>query len=125
MNKTLSFMLLIITNASVVNATEAFVQDDTPFYTTHIPTLAATCAACHGTNGNSVNTTPTLAGLDQGYFTTQMFAFKNGERSATVMHHHAKGLRDDEINALAQYYSQQKRMTATPLKSQVLEVGHE
>ena len=125
MKKTFICILLIITNASVVNATEAFVHGDTPFHTTHIRTLASTCAACHGTNGNSVDTTPTLAGLDKGYFTTQMFAFKKGERSSTVMHHHAKGLTDDEITALAQYFSQQKRITSTPLTSQVLEVEHE
>jgi cytochrome c553 len=41
------------------------------------------------------------------------------------MHHHAKGLSNDEINALALYFSQQKRITSTPLKPQALEVNHE
>lgn len=100
-------------------------HDGTPFHATHIPTLAATCAACHGTNGNSVNTTPSLAGLDAGYFTIQMLAFKKGERSSTVMHHHAKGLSNDEIHALALYFSHQKRITSTPLNPQALEVNHE
>jgi cytochrome c553 len=125
MKKTFAFIIFSITNASVVYATEAFIHDERTFHVTHISTIAATCAACHGTNGNSVNTTPTLAGLDPGYFTTQMLAFKKGERSSTVMHHHAKGLSNDEINALALYFSQQKRITSTPLKPQALEANHE
>lgn len=78
----------------------------------HIRVLAASCAACHGTQGNSIGITPSLAGLDAGYFTTQMLAFKQGERSSTVMHHHAKGLTVEEINALAVYFAAQKRHTS-------------
>ena len=125
MKKTFAFIIISIIIASAVYASEAFIYDEQAFHATHIPTLAATCAACHGTNGNSVNTTPILAGLDAGYFTTQMLAFKKGERSSTVMHHHAKGLSNDEIHALALYFSQQKRITATPLNPQALEVNHE
>ena len=66
----------------------------------------------------------TLAGLDGGYFTTQMLAFKDGSRPATVMHHHAKGLNVDEINLLANYFSQQKRITANPPAAQILKAGH-
>lgn len=91
----------------------------------HTRVLAASCAACHGTNGNSQDITPTLAGLDAGYFITQMLAFKNGGRSSTVMHHHAKGLSADEINELAVYFSQQDRATPKPLKSQTWKASHE
>lgn len=96
----------------------------------HIRILAASCAACHGTNGNSAagNVTgslPVLAGLDANYFSTQMNAFKNGERASTVMHHHAKGLHADEIDLLALYFSQQKRIVATPLKAQMLKASHD
>jgi len=125
MIKTLLITILTVINASVVNATEAFVHEKVAFHETHISSLAATCAACHGTNGNSVNTTPTLAGLDTGYFSTQMLAFKKGERSTTVMHHHAKGLTDDEISALAQYFASQKRITPAPLMPQTLEDNHD
>ena len=126
MKKTLLIiMIFAITEASAAFAAEASAHDNTAFHPTHIPTLAATCAACHGTNGNSVNITPTLAGLDAGYFTSQMLAFKNGERSSTVMHHHAKGLTVNEINALALYFSKQKRVTASPLIPETLEAGHE
>lgn len=89
----------------------------------HIRTLAASCAACHGTNGNSQSVTPVLAGLDAQYFSTQLLAFKNGERAnnSTVMHHHASGLTEIEIDALANFFSAQPRVSGTPLKSQTLE----
>lgn len=88
----------------------------------HIRTLAASCAACHGTNGNSQSITPVLAGLDAQYFSTQMLAFKNGERAnnSTVMHHHASGLTEAEIDALADFFSAQARVSGTPLKPQTL-----
>lgn len=79
----------------------------------HIRTLAASCAACHGTNGNSVGGTPVLAGLDQRHFTSQMMAFRSGERPSTVMHRHAKGLSPEEIEQLAAYFAAQKRTPAT------------
>ena len=91
----------------------------------HIRTLAASCAACHGTNGNSHSTTPVLAGLDATYFSNQMLAFKNGERTSTVMHHHARGLTDDEIMQLADYFSEQKRISTPSPVPQQLKAKHE
>ncbi len=91
----------------------------------HIRTLAASCAACHGTNGNSHSTTPVLAGLDATYFSNQMLAFKNGGRASTVMHHHAKGLTDDEIMQLSHFFSEQKRISTPPPVPQELKAKHE
>jgi cytochrome c553 len=88
----------------------------------HIQTLAASCAACHGSQGNSVGGTSVLAGLDASHFVLQMMAFKNGSRSSTVMHRHAKGLTVEEINDLAVYFAQQKRVTAlTPPNQRLAE----
>ena len=75
----------------------------------HIRLLAASCAACHGTNGNSLGGTPVLAGLQPQHFVTQMQAFKSASRVSTVMHRHAKGLTDNEILALAAFFHQQPR----------------
>jgi cytochrome c553 len=77
----------------------------------HTRTLAASCAACHGTQGNSHSIIPVLAGLDATYFSTQMLAFKNRSRTSTVMHHHALGLTADEIEQLSHYFSQQARIS--------------
>ena len=102
------------------NAAEVFISSND-----HIRTLAASCAACHGSNGNSAGITPTLAGLEAGYFTTQMLAFKDGSRPATVMHHHAKGLNTEEINQLAVYFSLLKRVANIQPRSQTLKADHE
>jgi cytochrome subunit of sulfide dehydrogenase len=79
----------------------------------HLRVLAASCAACHGYNGNSVGGTPVLAGLDRSHFILQMQSFRNGSRSSTVMHHHAKGLTEAEIEQLADYFAAQPRVTAS------------
>jgi cytochrome c553 len=111
--------------ASVAQAAEVLLSTESLSNTSHIRTLAASCAACHGTQGNSTGITPALAGLDGGYFTTQMLAFKDGSRPATVMHHHAKGLNIDEINLLAHYFAQQKRVANIPPKAQYLKTSHD
>lgn len=103
---------------------EVLVSTDNLSNSPHIRTLAASCAACHGSNGNSTGIIPSLAGLEGGYFTSQMLAFKDGSQAATVMHHHAKGLHVDEINLLANYFSKQKRITSKPPKSQTLNANH-
>ena len=76
---------------------------------THARNLAASCAACHGTNGNSVGGTPILAGLDKALFVKQLQDFKTGARPATVMQQHAKGYTAEEIELLADFFSAQKR----------------
>jgi cytochrome c553 len=75
----------------------------------HARQLAASCSACHGTNGNSVGGTPVLAGLNRAHFIKQMQDFKSGARPATVMHRHAKGYNDAEIEKMADYFAAQKR----------------
>lgn len=76
---------------------------------THARNLTASCAACHGTNGHSVEGTPVLAGMDKKLFVTYMKDFKSGARPATVMHHHAKGYSEEEYEKMAKYFSAQKR----------------
>ncbi len=70
--------------------------------------LATTCSGCHGTYGRSASGMPTIAGLDQAYIVKQMNDFKSGARSATVMQQIAKGFNDEQIAALAAYFSVQK-----------------
>jgi len=84
--------------------------------TSHIRVLAASCAACHGTDGNSVGGTSVLAGLDRTHFILQMQEFSSGKRSSTVMLHHAKGLTADEIEQLADFFRAQQRLPVASLK---------
>jgi sulfide dehydrogenase cytochrome subunit len=96
--------------------TSLYAQGNTPQTTL---TLAASCAACHGPQGNSLGGTPTLAALNQEYFIQRMYGFKSGAIDATVMHQHARGLTDEEISALASYFASQQRRTpsAAPQES--------
>ena len=70
--------------------------------------LAAACANCHGTNGVSLQGMPNLAGQQRAYLVQQMQDFKTGKRPATIMHQLAKGYTDEQIDALAAYFSAQK-----------------
>ena len=72
--------------------------------------LAAGCAICHGTGGKAVtkDVIP-LAGLPREHIATQMRAFRDGQRPATVMHQIAKGYSDAQIDAMAAWFSSQKR----------------
>lgn len=70
--------------------------------------LAAACASCHGTHGVSQQGMPNLAGQQSSYLVKQMKDFKAGVRPATIMHQLAKGYTDEQIDALAAYFSAQK-----------------
>jgi cytochrome c553 len=72
--------------------------------------LAAGCAICHGTDGKAVtkDVIP-LAGLPREHIATQMRAFRDGQRPATVMHQIAKGYTDAQIDAMAAWFAAQKR----------------
>lgn len=108
----ISFVLLVYCQWPLsLFAQESFAQATT--------TLAASCAACHGPQGNSLGGTATLAALNKDYFIQRMQGFKNGSIPATVMHQHAKGLSDEEITKLASYFSAQTRHTplAAPQQS--------
>jgi cbb3-type cytochrome c oxidase subunit III len=78
-------------------------------------TLAATCTACHGVNGNSTNPEwPNLAGQNAAYIQHQLHLFHDGRRtgkvgdaSAAMMPAMATTLTDQNIEDVAAYYSQQ------------------
>ncbi len=70
---------------------------------------AASCAACHGTQGRSAGGIPSIAGLEQALLREKLLAFKQGTLPATVMHQHAKGYTDQELERLALFFSQQAR----------------
>jgi len=75
-----------------------------------VRSLAANCAACHGTNGNSAGgAIAGLAGMNKEYLVGQMKLFKEGKREATLMHQIAKGYSDAEIAAMADFFAVQKK----------------
>jgi len=75
-----------------------------------VRSLAATCAACHGTDGHAVAGPPSLrlAGMPKGEFVRQMRAFRDGTREATVMQQIAMGYDDEQTRALADFFAVQR-----------------
>lgn len=75
--------------------------------------LANTCNGCHGTGGVSAGPNmPNLGGVPSSYIVDQMKAFKSGERPSSIMGRLAKAYSDDEIAAMASFYSTHKYMGA-------------
>jgi cytochrome c553 len=69
---------------------------------------AATCAACHGQDGNSVNPQwPSIAGQNESYLVATLQAFKDGTRSDMLMGAQAAALSEQEMADLAAYFAAQ------------------
>ncbi len=73
--------------------------------------LAATCANCHGTDGRSAGGMASLAGTPKVEIVERMKEFKDGKRTATIMHQIAKGYSDSQIDMIAGYFAAQKKGT--------------
>jgi sulfide dehydrogenase cytochrome subunit len=72
-----------------------------------IEVLARTCNGCHGVGGVSVSgPMPSIGGLPKDYLKRVMKQWKYGERTAITMDRIVKGFSDDQLDALAEYFSQ-------------------
>ncbi|MCK5813033.1 MAG: cytochrome c4 [Cocleimonas sp.] len=73
--------------------------------------LTATCVACHGADGNSVNPIwPKIAGQSEEYITKQLIDFRSGDRVEATMTAMAKAIAsDDDIPHIAAYFASQKQ----------------
>lgn len=73
--------------------------------------LAATCAACHGTDGRAASgaVLPGLAGMPAPLLIEQLKAFRAGSRAGTVMPQLAKGYSDAQIEQLAAWFAKDAR----------------
>ena len=71
-----------------------------------VAVLAASCANCHGPDGRSTGGIPTLRGLPEQHLLQRLQAFKAGTApDATVMTRLAKGYDDEQLKALAAWFS--------------------
>ena len=72
--------------------------------------LAATCANCHGTNGNAVKGSglDSLAGVPKDKTLQKLADFKSGDKPASIMHQIAKGYTDAQLDLIATYFAAQK-----------------
>ena len=73
---------------------------------------SATCAACHGPDGNSSTALfPKLAGQHKDYLYHSLKAYKSGKRKNPIMAGQVQNLSLTDMADLAAYFSQQKGLT--------------
>jgi cytochrome c553 len=64
------------------------------------------CAACHGEDGNSRGpNVPSLAGQPEFFLVNQLFLFREGVRKVPGMSELTKGLKDEDLVALAKHFT--------------------
>lgn len=84
---------------------------------------SASCAGCHGVDGNSANPAwPKLAGQHPQYIAKQLANFKADERVDPVMGPQAKPLSEQDMADLAAYFSSQQATIGSTPEDQ-LELG--
>jgi cytochrome c553 len=84
------------------------------------PTSVPLCNACHGPDGvSAMPNTPSLAGQPTIFIENQLVMIREGMRDVAAMNGLLKDLKDNELTALAKYYS------SLPIKSAVAKVDAE
>jgi len=80
-----------------------------PAFAGSAPEKARLCESCHGPAGNSVTPgTPSIAAQPETFLENQLIFMREGLRNAPVMQEIAKGMKDEDITALARHFSSQK-----------------
>jgi cytochrome c553 len=69
---------------------------------------AASCAGCHGANGEGKAPNPALAGKAEDAFVQAMQDYKSGKRNNPIMKTFASQLSDQDVANLAAYYASLK-----------------
>lgn len=93
---------LVLSGASLIMAQNALAAEKQ----TAEQIVNTVCAACHSADGNSAITlNPKLASQHPEYLVKQLTEFKSGKRANAVMSGMATSLSDDDMKALATYFS--------------------
>ncbi|WP_088286310.1 cytochrome c [Ideonella sp. A 288] len=79
------------------------------------PPRTAVCVTCHGQLGmGAAPDTPHIAAQPEIYLVAQLKAFRSGARKHEVMNVIARSLSDEDIAALAEWYSRVKIEVRAP-----------
>jgi len=82
-------------------------------------TMAHSCAACHGTNGELGDEYfMPLAGMPVQQFVSTMTDFREGQRAATLMGHVAQGFTDADLKAMGEFFAAVKPAAIAPKGAQ-------
>jgi len=93
----------VLASLLLVASTQSFAQD-----ATLARNLAATCANCHGTNGNARGDMKPLAGISADKLMAMLADYRSGAQPATIMHQIAKGYTEPQLQLIAGYFAAQK-----------------
>ena len=100
MKKTILLLSLVLTSFSSFSLAEGNVDAGKE--------LSASCAGCHGADGNSVMSNfPKLAGQGEGYLYKQLLDFKSGARQDGAMAGVVVSLSEQDMMDLAAYFAAQ------------------
>lgn len=100
MKKTILLLSLVLTSFSSFSLAEGNVGAGKE--------LSASCAGCHGADGNSVMSNfPKLAGQGEGYLYKQLLDFKSGARQDGAMAGVVVSLSEQDMMDLAAYFAAQ------------------
>lgn len=83
------------------------------------------CHLCHGKEGEASSAIyPRLAGQNRDYLVKQLKNFRDGKRKSDTMNEMAKGLTDDQIQALAEYFASKPAKTHRVRDKALAAVGY-
>ena len=89
-------------------------------YATAGKAKSASCAGCHGMDGNSMAPNfPKIAGQNEGYLVKQLQEFKSGKRVDATMNAMAAPLSEQDMADLAAYFAGQTGTTGTAAEDKV------
>jgi sulfide dehydrogenase cytochrome subunit len=105
-NFSTSFAQIFILSVTLTTICQAQPQEMTNL---NRAALAATCASCHGTNGNGVPNTgvPIISLQSAQQILDKLQRYKTGELTGTIMPQIAKGYSDEQLQFIAQYLGKQ------------------
>lgn len=84
----------------------------------------ATCASCHGADGNSgTPTNPKLAQQHPEYLVKQLQEFKSGKRANAIMMGFASGLSEDDMKNIAFWLASNKAKTGFAKDKELVALG--
>lgn len=70
--------------------------------------IARNCTGCHGIDGKSPGSIPTIYGKSADWMAERLKEFRDGKRDSTIMQRIIKPFADSDIQAIAKYFATRK-----------------
>ena len=70
-----------------------------------VEAVARNCMGCHGEDGASPASMPTIAGKSREWLAERLYEFRSGARDSTIMGRIMGAFADEDIEAMADYFA--------------------